>query len=1056
MQELDHVLNSRLSKYLTSDVVDQLPELSAIQQAVQRLNTLHTNIRSFLPLYVAEDESRLTVDNSSLSPGTFMFADVSGFTALSEKLMKKMGPEGTEILTQVFNNYFGRMLEIISASDGQLLKFAGDALLTFFPQDLRRKEAEKAINAGLRMQQAMKEHFQPIRIDERMLAKSDDETLRIDPKTKAMMFWFREQGLELTMSIGICRGELFESLVGNLAQRDHIIMGDLPGRAMSAEEVGERDEVIIDSALQSQHEHIFQTQPLSNGFHQVLGRLGGEDVGTFEISVPRGNRRGKSSFLLSSDKEIFQDLQDQLMRVENIARYVSSEIVNKLVVARDGRIESENRLATVIFVHFTGFAELLETWGHDKLDIITVILSRYYGTIQRIITTNGGVLTRSDPYKLGSKLLITFGAPVAHPDDPDRAVATALEMNRKVESINQQVAHEFPEIAHLYPFIKQRMGITQGEVFAGEVGWKQRREYTVMGDDVNLAARLMNRAEYGQVLISERIYERVKPYFEIEVQPEFNAKGKSKPIRPYLAKVPKRRSVAGTSDTPFIGREVILMSLNMALMQAANRPKSVRAIGLHGDLGVGKTRLAKQLTVAAENSGFKIAWATCRAQNSRKATWATLVSQLFELDSNDSIEAQSAVMKTCLDKLNLPELLDEFQDLILNLGDQPPVRVATKREKRSSSKLRIDLFSKLEDKAPAAKEADVQARSQLKRALQRSSNSELPIWSELELGTSVTEALVSFLKAYTQENKTLIVIDNLHKENPRALNILNRIIKELSEARLMIVGTYEPVKDQELRIPLSKFAVPDLTEHETYLMAAAILNVAEVGLRLTKYVWDSSSGRALFIESLMQTLIENDQLQEDEGRVELKPGTNLEAVPDNIRGLVISRVDRLPNVARALVRTAAVLGESFSAESLAFTSEIEDKDEVPTVIEELVTLNIFEKRSGDEYRFRHGITQQAVYEELSRLQRQKLHRKVAEFYRSEMHLEQNLLILVDHLLRGGDPLGAVRELDIAAERAQAKGDRDQALELYAKALEIFPEDRDLLTKLEAVHNLPAS
>ncbi len=132
-------LHDRLSRYLSGDLLSQMPDPQALTAAIRRLNSLHQAVSSFLPQYIAENETLYHQDYGDLRPGTFMFADVSGFTALSEKLQREGGSEGIEILTEVINDFFARMLEILAKSNGQLLKFAGDALLIFFPGDGRNR-----------------------------------------------------------------------------------------------------------------------------------------------------------------------------------------------------------------------------------------------------------------------------------------------------------------------------------------------------------------------------------------------------------------------------------------------------------------------------------------------------------------------------------------------------------------------------------------------------------------------------------------------------------------------------------------------------------------------------------------------------------------------------------------------------------------------------------------------------------------------------------------------------------------------------------------------------
>jgi len=1029
MLEIDPVLQSRLSKYLTAEDIESLDSNRLVMQKTQRLSSLRKTISSFLPNYVANNEKGLTIDNGKLTPGTFMFADVSGFTALSEKLMERAGPAGTEVLTSVFNDYFATMLEILAKSEGQLLKFAGDALLTFFPAkgDEPSDEVIKAIKAGLRMQRAMRANFQPI-------------------QSEAIQRWFSEHDMELTMSIGISQGRLYESLVGNLSKRDHVIMGHLPGEADSAEEAGVRDDVIVPEYIVSTYSHEFEFIHLHDQFYQVVDNLG-DTLGDYEFSSPP-RRRAKSSFLFGLDDNPVVHLEKELERLENISRFVSNEIVNKLVIGGD-HIESENRLATVIFVHFTGFAELLDHWGEGGLEILTVILSRYYGMMQRLMEVHGGVLTRCDPYKLGSRFLITFGAPVAHYDDAERATYMALEMREQLKRFNEQLRKELPDDAHLFPFIKQRLGITQGSVFAGEVGWRQRREYTVMGDDVNLSARLAGKAEFDQIIISQSVFERVAPYFKTVPLEPFKAKGKSYLIQAYdvLGRNRESQSVMMISDTPFVGRDVIMLSMNMVMQQLDRNPRKTEFVGVYGDIGVGKTRVARQLVSAANNMGYRTAWATCTSQNTRKTTWSTLIAQLFDIDthSND-VNQQQMQLSNALGMLKLGDYKDVILDLLTDAEQPTPQR----RAKRSSTSRR--LFDKLSsDETTAMNKNDMaRFRNEMKKALRsNASRADIPVWDALQFKTNLTDALVKVLETYTAQQKTLLIIDDVHKEHSRALNILQKVANRVDNSRLMILVTYEPLHNFSL--DLRKIAVSDLTEQQTYVMACAILRKAHLGERLADFLWRSTSGRALYIESLVENLMTGDMLEETEDTVELAPHAQIDTIPDDVRGLVISRVDQLDSNTRDIVRVAAVLGDTFENDTLATICRIDLASFTP-LFKQLLDLQIFMESDGQMYRFRHGVTQQAVYEELSRLQRQKLHMRIADYYLEGEQNEQEIFHAVYHVMKAGTPSRAVSILTSAAEGAEEANKNARALALYEKALEIFPDDDTLIGHVERLQD----
>jgi predicted ATPase len=173
----------------------------------------------------------------------------------------------------------------------------------------------------------------------------------------------------------------------------------------------------------------------------------------------------------------------------------------------------------------------------------------------------------------------------------------------------------------------------------------------------------------------------------------------------------------------------------------------------------------------------------------------------------------------------------------------------------------------------------------------------------------------------------------------------------------------------------------------------------------------------------------------------------VDTLPDSIRGLIISRIDQLSTAAQEVVRIAAVYDESFSTAMLQFVRE---QDEIATenLVKQLVEQQIFEVVDGDRYAFQHGVTQHAVYETLTRFQRQKLHLKIADYFNKQEGIEANILQKVHHTLKAGMLALAVELLTKAAQRAEdEQGDIEQAAELYSKALEIFPDDSNLQEQL---------
>ncbi len=1075
---LDPQLKANLARYIPAELMDMLPDDDkAMSQAIRRLSSLQKAVSSFLPMYIADNEDLLTRDYGDFRPGTFMFSDVSGFTALSEKLQVAKGVEAVEILTEVINDYFATMLEIIAKSNGELLKFAGDALLVFFPDEKGESDVPaKAIRTGLRMQRAMMEKFQPI----------------LHP-VLAEMFG-ENHGMELTMSVGISKGNLFEALVGNDIQRDHIIQGTLPGMAMLAEEAGIRDDVIVDAALFADYHNDFEMTPTKEeGFFQVVDNFGG-DLSDYEINAPKRRRGGVAGLLSFEDKDLLADLQKEYQKLAIVAKYVAPEIVNKLAATGD-HVEAENRPATVMFVNFNGFAELLEQWGPENLSLLVSVLDRYYSTMQRVITSNGGSLTRTDPFGRGTKMLITFGAPVAHPDDPVRAVATAMEMNWQLDRLNTRLLDELPKELHRWPFITQKMGIAQGFVYAGEAGWRARREYTVMGDDVNLAARLMKAAESGQVVISKRVHRRVNLHFQTIELPPLKLKGKSEPVQAYTVQGVTARSadLPLTSTTKFIGRDMLMLTLSYAL-QTAKGPRRRRAFALLGEAGVGKTRIMQHYYQEAAGQGFFNAWATCSTRDNQHTTWGRLLSQLLRLDQLKSAREQHRFLRNRLAELNLMDLYVPLCDLFELPPDQEGfsetikfdsddtmlqaltdyqtrratqnitvpadlVKPPTTDETKAEGKQIKDIFALLaERKLDTTRssgifgEARDLAQKKVAKAVE-SGDTMTSLFDAAEQKINISDAVVHFLQAFANETPTMLVIDDLHSATAEAITILRRVLEDIKKARLVISVAYEPLKVIDLGLQPNE--IKDFSHDEVIQMAQAILEADAIGAHLDEFLWERTKGRPLFIESLLQVLLDNKHIWRRTGKYELKKDANLDMLPDDVRGLITSRIDRLSQEGKELIRAAAVLGDGFSRQAIGAVAQADNEQKLDAVLKDLVEKQLIEPQPDGTYHFKHGLTESTVYESLTRQQRLSLHRLAAK-YLQEQGGELTDALLIDiayHLMKSGNPLRAMEIISTGAQQAEEIGDIDGALSLYRRALDIFPNDKTLPLEIERLETL---
>ncbi len=261
---------------------------------------------------------------------------------------------------------------------------------------------------------------------------------------------------------------------------------------------------------------------------------------------------------------------DEKKLIEALKRYLPARVVEKIMLNPEkATVEGERKFVTILFGDLSGFTSLSEKL-EDPEKVVEVV-NRYFTRMLEIVEKYGGDVDKF----LGDAIMVVFGAPVAHGNDPERACRAALEMVKAIKEFG------FVETPKGPVEINMSIGVNTGEVVALNVGSEKRMEYTVMGDNVNLASRLEGVARAGEVIISDSTYRYVKDIFEVEKLEPVKVKGKEKPIQIYkLTGLKEERK----KEKIFAGRERELEELKRIF-------EKERIVWITGREGIGKTTL---------------------------------------------------------------------------------------------------------------------------------------------------------------------------------------------------------------------------------------------------------------------------------------------------------------------------------------------------------------------------------------------------------------------------------------------------------------------------------
>ncbi|MDX6669322.1 MAG: hypothetical protein QOK04_2702, partial [Solirubrobacteraceae bacterium] len=520
--------------------------------------------------------------------GTLAFVDISGFTAMSERLARQ-GKVGAEEVTDVMNATFTRLLDVAYAEGGGLVKFGGDALLLFFTG---AEHATRAARAAHGMRRTLRE-----------IGK---------PRTSAGQ-------VNLRMHVGIHTGAFHFFLVGE-THRELLVAGPGATATVALEDISEAGEILLSAAAAA----------------ALPERLLGEAKGSGRLlksAVP-----GEPSGL-----EPLPDV-DGL----DLAACVPEPIREHLAA---GPPEPEHRQATVAFVHFDGTDALIEDDGPDAA---AEALEELLRVTQLAAAEHGVCVFESDIDSDGGKLILVAGVPGTAGDDEERMLRTLCAVS------NAELR------------LPVRIGVNRGRVFAGEVGAPFRRTYTILGETAALAARLMSKAEAGQVLASTAVLERTTNRFDTTELAPFKVKGKSEPIVAHDVHNPAGAKTApATRALPFVGRE-----REVAILTASLTPVRMgfgSLVELTGEPGIGKSRLVAELETQAAD--LTIVTAACEQYEVSTPYFAFrgLLRSLLELSPNGNAATSLRDRVEALEPELLPWL--PLLALLLDVSVEPTPEV---------------------------------------------------------------------------------------------------------------------------------------------------------------------------------------------------------------------------------------------------------------------------------------------------------------------------------------------------------------------------------------------
>ncbi len=590
-----------------------------------------------------------------------------------------------------------------------------------------------------------------------------------------------------------------------------------------------------------------------------------------EASVPADAR-----FCMSCGQPLTGATESDQALQSRLAAAAPAPLIEKM---RTAKLTGERKPVTALFADVVGSTALAETmdpedWTqmmNEVFDQMSKAVFRYEGTIAQL---------------QGDAMLAFFGAPVAHEDDPDRAVLAALEMVTATNEFARQLKQ-----ARGLDF-RIRAGINTGPVLVGNVGTDLRYEYTALGDAMNVAARMQAAAEPGTILITANTQRLVGGAFDVEDLGEVSIKGKSEPVHAYRVvgqsvAAGRRRGLAAVGlDSPMVGRQEQLETLR-SLHAVAGSGRG-RVAFLIGEPGIGKSRLLAELRHSTADSDRQRggpeaerppAWIEGRCVSYGRNQPYHLLIDLVRAILGISFAATDVEGRAQLDERLTSLLEGEGADVAPFLAHMLGLPIRPHEVDRT----RVD--------------------------------------PEVMQGRYAS-GILRLLRALSSRSALVVALEDLHWADPASVDMTRQFLPLVAQLPILLICALRAETDsagwalvagaRELfGEALTEIRLQPLTEDESRSLVANLLEIESLPDHVREVILARAEGNPFFVEEVVRMLIERGVIERTDGRWVATAEVDTVEIPETLQGLLLARIDQLPDAAKRSLRVASVIGRQF-------------------------------------------------------------------------------------------------------------------------------------------------
>ena len=584
-----------------------------------------------------------------------------------------------------------------------------------------------------------------------------------------------------------------------------------------------------------------------------------------------------------------------------------------------------------------------------------------------------------------------------------KALNSAIEIRNKFKEISSNKNLPTPLELHI--------GINTGIVLAGSIGGEDDKSYTVMGDTVNLASRLEDKAVSSQILVGPSTYRATRNDFEYRELPPVELKGKKEPVHVFEVLSMKEKihrprfGFDRTIHSRLVGRDKELNKLKLQVMKVINGEGSI--VNVIGEGGIGKSRLLAELKNKEEIRQVRLMEGRAISMG-RNLSFYPIIDMFKSragIEESDNETIAFGKLEALIRNVN-PDEANEIIPFVATL-------------------MGMNLTGKY---AERIKGIEGEALEKL-----------------------ILKNTKDYLAKEAESKPLLIYMEDLHWAVTSSIELLGSLFRLVENNPILFINVFRPGYEETSDLIISTIIdkYPDynvdinlepLSEKSGEELLDGLLNISNFPIKLRTQIIEKSTGNPFFIEEIVRSMIDEGAITQKNNKYQVTDKIESITIPPTIQEVLMGRIDRLDTETKDLIKTASVIGRGFFHKIL--TEVIESKDDIDSSLGFLKDIQLIKERTRLEeleYLFKHALAQEAAYGSILLKKRQEVHLKVANSIEAVFgeRLHEFYGMLAYHFSKGGDLEKAEEYLMKAGEEAMKSAASSEAIEYFQEALSMY-------------------